>query len=133
MQALDDDEMMRQYAATLLRQDTAREMALLAMQARTALRAEVAGLEVIFLPAFVCYALCPLVSALCPLFPALFLSILLPCYAIAVLISVWGPALLSMQTPTSQAGITNKTMPSSSALALAVTAADCNENLRFRV
>ncbi|DBA90787.1 hypothetical protein WJX77_006942 [Trebouxia sp. C0004] len=45
-QALDDDEMMRQYAALLLRQDTAREEALLALQARTALRAEVAGLEV---------------------------------------------------------------------------------------
>ncbi len=46
MQALDDDEMMRQYAALLLRQDTAREAALLALQARTAMRAEVAGLEV---------------------------------------------------------------------------------------
>ena len=46
MQALDDDEMMRQYAALLLRQDTAREQALLALQARTAMRAEVAGLEV---------------------------------------------------------------------------------------
>ncbi|DBA69943.1 TPA: hypothetical protein ACH3X2_012436 [Trebouxia sp. C0005] len=45
-QALDDDEMMRQYAALLLRQDTAREQALLALQARTAMRAEVAGLEV---------------------------------------------------------------------------------------
>ncbi|DBB03299.1 TPA: hypothetical protein ACH3X3_010687 [Trebouxia sp. C0006] len=45
-QALDDDEMMRQYAALLLRQDTAREAALLALQARTAMRAEVAGLEV---------------------------------------------------------------------------------------
>ena len=38
--------MMRQYAALLHRQDTAREAALLAMQARTALRAEVAGQEV---------------------------------------------------------------------------------------
>ncbi len=46
VQALDDDEMMRQYAALLLRQDTAREEALLALQARTAMRAEVAGLEV---------------------------------------------------------------------------------------
>lgn len=46
MQALDDDEMMRQYAALLLRQDTAREEALRALQARTAMRAEVAGLEV---------------------------------------------------------------------------------------
>ena len=46
VQALDDDEMMRQYAALLLRQDTAREGALLALQARTAMRAEVAGLEV---------------------------------------------------------------------------------------
>lgn len=46
MQALEDDEMMRQYAALLHRQDTAREAALLALQARTALRAEVAGAEV---------------------------------------------------------------------------------------
>lgn len=46
MQALDDDEMMRQYAALLRRQDTAREAALLALQAQTALRAEVAGAEV---------------------------------------------------------------------------------------
>jgi len=43
MQALDDDEMMRQYANLLLRQDTAREEALKALQARTALQAEVAG------------------------------------------------------------------------------------------
>jgi hypothetical protein len=46
VKALDDDEVMRQYAALLLRQDTAREEALLALQARTAMRAEVAGLEV---------------------------------------------------------------------------------------
>ncbi len=38
--------MMRQYAALLLRHDTARGGALLALQARTAIRAEVAGLEV---------------------------------------------------------------------------------------
>ena len=46
LQALDDDEMMRRYAALLARQDTARENELKAMQARTAMRAEVAGLEV---------------------------------------------------------------------------------------
>ena len=46
LQGLEDDEMMRQYAALLHRQDTAREAALLALQARTALRAEVAGAEV---------------------------------------------------------------------------------------
>lgn len=46
MQALDDDEMMRRYATLLARQDTAREDALRALQARTAMRAEVAGLEV---------------------------------------------------------------------------------------
>ena len=45
-QALDDDEMMRQYAQLLARQDTAREDALKSFQARTAMRAEVAGLEV---------------------------------------------------------------------------------------
>ena len=46
MQALDDDEMMRQYANLLLRQDSARADALKAFQARTALRAEAAGTEV---------------------------------------------------------------------------------------
>ena len=46
MQALEDDEMMRKYATLLARQDTAREDALKALQARTAMRAEVAGLEV---------------------------------------------------------------------------------------
>ena len=46
LQALDDDEMMRQYAELLARQDSAREDALKALQARTAMRAEVAGLEV---------------------------------------------------------------------------------------
>lgn len=46
MQALEDDEMMRRYATLLARQDTAREDALKALQARTAMRAEVAGLEV---------------------------------------------------------------------------------------
>ena len=46
LQALDDDEMMRRYAALLARQDTVRENELKAMQARTAMRAEVAGLEV---------------------------------------------------------------------------------------
>ena len=45
-QALVDDEMMRQYANLLLRQDTARAEALMAFQARTALRTEVAGSEV---------------------------------------------------------------------------------------
>lgn len=48
LQALDDDEMMRRYAALLARQDTARENELRAMQARTAMRAEVAGLEVTY-------------------------------------------------------------------------------------
>ena len=45
-QALEDDEMMRQYANLLMRQDTARAEALRAFQDRTALRAEVAGTEV---------------------------------------------------------------------------------------
>ena len=49
LQALDDDEMMRQYAELLARQDSAREDALKALQARTAMRAEVAGLEVLHL------------------------------------------------------------------------------------
>lgn len=48
LQALDDDEMMRRYAALLARKDTARENELRAMQARTAMRAEVAGLEVTY-------------------------------------------------------------------------------------
>lgn len=40
--------MMKRYAALLATQDTAREEALKAMQARTAMRAEVAGLEVTY-------------------------------------------------------------------------------------
>ena len=43
MQALEDDEMMRRYATLLARQDTARDDALKALQARTPMRGEVAG------------------------------------------------------------------------------------------